>query len=219
MSTRIQNELAPDTREIERWIGKNILSRVAKQHEDVVRTSLRILAFTRYIPQHSAAAFQPLWICVERECANIIKALLDPYIPARALDRPAFYDPALHGFGERQSERMKQHGSSLKFLVEGRSHTSAPKLIFFCLRLAQTPGEALSGIFLAIKREFASMARSSLATRLRSVQDFRNFYIAHGESQIAKFEHAVMEMRNWISLLNALERARSGRYGCQDWID
>lgn len=209
MASKIHNELAADSREIERWIGKSILSRVAMQHVDDVRTSLRILALTRNSPQHSAAAFQPLWICIERECANIIKTLLDPHTPAHALDRRAFYDPPLNGFGEKASKYLREKARRLKRLMEAGSTSSAPNLLFFCLEIAQGPAGGLCGIFLAIHREFSFLSSSALDDRLRSARSFRNSYVAHGEYRIVDLGNAIKICRDWISLLNALSRVNS----------
>jgi len=70
------------------------------------------------------------------------------------------------------------------------------------------PPLPVDGIFSAIYQQFSRYNNSQLSDRLNHIREFRNKYVAHQQTEMKlNAEEVKVELKNWISGLNAITKA------------
>ena len=147
-----------------------------------------------------STAFQPLISPLEALCGAILRFVLEKRIPDQAYSRAQYFDPFLDDFSIGvKSVFLKNQRCLAKNVVEGAFNNRIGNLLF-CLGYAQ--GESFSefspgGVWEDVRQGFSAPKWRETYALLQEIAAFRNQFVAHGESPLADFELARVNLDLW----------------------
>ena len=81
-------------------------------------------------------------------------------------------------------------------------------LLIFCLDYTKNSTSETKGVFATVRSVFLDLADTGLQEQLQNIYDFRNQFVAHTKSELADSKLTRTALKEWISGLVALQRAK-----------
>ncbi len=166
--------------------------------EDPMRQAVQLLDYAvRSKMRNYAHAFQVLLEPLDEYAIQIIEKQLAPRVPSRWQDQRDYFDPPLlvDMWWRRQLEKNQRYLE--QNLVQRRSIQKLGTLLF-CLDYAQRARLGVDGVWRDVERQFVGSDMNALYKDLKTVNDFRNTYVAHIEQILDDAGKAWEAMRLWL---------------------
>lgn len=154
-----------------------------------------------------AHAFQPFLDPFDEYAQRLLEMQLKSLIPADKEASIAFFNPDLEHLTPREKHLLEKHQRYLRDnLVFGRPIQRLGTLLF-CLDYARQRGEHVSGIWKAVREQFAADDFDKLYEVLKPVNEFRNTRVAHVEAPLTDEEESWQAMRMWLVAMSTMVRS------------
>lgn len=151
-----------------------------------------------------APTFNALLGPFDEAAKAMILTRLQKMVPASRPDQDNWFDPYMGNIDAKTRERYQKTAKNLKRgLIFGNPH-SVIGLLCFCLDFALNDHTKLDGVFKAVRDAFKVTGARNLLTRVTTVNEFRNTYIAHHEKDLTDKALAASNLKHWVETLVVL---------------
>jgi type III restriction enzyme len=148
--------------------------------------------------------FQPLLGPIDESAEALLLERLSGDVPAAEAEQKDFFEPDTR----KKSEFLTERARTFKRLLVHRSPLMPTGLLIFALEYAEKEEEGLGGIFAAVRKRFADLAKTPLLDLVKWVYSFRNDYIAHEKKELNDVETTRSALKQWVEALRSLQTAR-----------
>ncbi len=102
--------------------------------------------------------------------------------------------------------------SASSLAIQPTPNSEEPRLgtLLFCLDYAAQRGKTPGGVWDVVRKSFKDDASRGLYACLRSVNDFRNTYVAHAEGELTNADEAWETMREWVRCVSMMRAMVAG---------
>lgn len=156
------------------------------------------------------AAFSVLLEPFEAIAGAILVEELLSYVPPSQDEQRYYFDPYLEGLSGWQAGELRKHQRNLRRNIVLRAHSNRLGNLLFCFSYAVGPDFAnlgIAGIWADVREAFSEPDLQHLQPILDSMNNFRNTYVAHGDTPLTDLALAEENLRKWIEGLVELRRS------------
>jgi len=139
------------------------------------------------------------------ECAKgLVVQKLSPHMPANQVDQQDWFSPYLGKVDQRMRRHYEELGRNLRKTLVYRSGVSPLGMLRSCLDYALNDSTKIEGIFYTMKSSLRFSGGRELLDQVRSLNDFRNTYVAHQENPLLDSKQAKEALADWIGTMGKL---------------
>jgi len=140
----------------------------------------------------------------DEACKAVILKLLRDHVPEGRLEQRDWFEPYWGGLERRTQKHYENVAKNLKRgLIYGNPH-SVIGLLRSCLDIALNGNKEVEGVFAAVREVFLFPGSDKLLSRITSINDFRNTYVAHTEKELTDKSEAEENLKYWVETLTLL---------------
>jgi len=175
----------------------------------MIDESVSLFNFLQNKGSSFSACFTPLLKSIDAASKALVVSLLEDSVPTNKAQQDAYFMPDYFFISERDQSWLKKNAAGLKKALVYGSFIMPISMLSFCLEYAKMdPPIEVGGVFETIREKFGKFNASHLCDRVNHIREFRNKYVAHQkeDAELTDVEFAQVELKNWITGLNAIHR-------------
>lgn len=198
------------TQEIE-FLTPAQLAGLPPRHRKAIEEAIALVRFYEKKPgANLSPIFSALLGVVDSACEAWIIKTLGPFVPAAAAEQRAFFDSYFGNMPTKEVDYYKRLASNLRRTLVYRKGLFPLGLLCSCLDYAFNVPVNLRGAFEAIKIGFAPYQQTDIYPVIKTINDFRNQYVAHQEKELTHLSTAKDGLKAWIGGLVDLAKLGAG---------
>lgn len=176
------------------FIDTKVFEELPPAYQKIIKESVSLYEF---ISKTEGSSFAPAFNILLKPYDDLTKAIiievLTLYIPTSIQDQKSFFEP----YYDKRSQHLREVADNLKRTLIYRSGKSYIGLLKFCLDYANG-NDITDGVFDAIRLGFNPYLKTELPSIIKTVNDFRNTYIAHQNKELLDSKIATKNLEIWI---------------------
>jgi type III restriction enzyme len=143
--------------------------------------------------------FQALLGCIDEACRGLLLKRLSPLMPDVGQEQKAWFYPYVDNLPRSQAKHYQSVAANLKRTLVYRTGFSPLGLLRNCLDYALNDSTKVAGVFEGVRQVFRVKGAADLLTVVANINDFRNTYVAHQESELHDVNLARGQLAKWIA--------------------
>lgn len=154
-----------------------------------------------------AACFQPLLEALENLCGALLISGTSSFIPSNPGEHRTFFEPYLSGLPDGATNQLKDQARKLRRNVIDRGRSNLLGNFLFLLSFPrQQRYSNLMGVPLwdAVREALGGSNFDLAYEQLSQCNEFRNKYVAHGDTPLTDAELATSALKHWIECILTL---------------
>jgi len=163
------------------------------------------VALFEFYEHKEGITFSPVFASLlgplEDAARGVILERLLPALPASPHDQQDFFQPYFGNLPPGTVKMLADAARNLQRTLIYRNGLFPLGLLAFCLEHARDERATVGGVFAAIRKSFTDLGGTDFASRLNTVKEFRNKYIAHAEEELKDRELAKKQLGIWLAVL------------------
>lgn len=200
-----EEEKAPELGDL---VDKSVFEALPERYRMAVDHAAQIFRFTEKKEKMGfSPAFNALFGSMDEAAKGLMLRRLQPELPAQRSDQDAWFDVYLSDVNRRTADKYKRMARNLKKTLVFNSGLSPIGLLRQCLDYALNDNTRLSGVFDSLKAKFKVKGGRDLLSLVKSINDFRNNYVAHQEQELTDAKLAEEQLKVWIKGLHIISKA------------
>ena len=161
--------------------------------------------------QKEGALFSPVFNAllgvIDESAKGLILRKLLPALPNTVPEQKAWLSPYLGDVDRRQQHIYNNMAQNLKRTLVFKNGFSPLGLLRNCLDYALNDSTKIGGVFEDINVQFKIQGARKLLETVTRINDFRNTYVAHQDSELTDSKIAELELKLWINSLKMINEA------------
>ncbi|KJR41513.1 type III restriction protein res subunit [Candidatus Magnetoovum chiemensis] len=200
-------------KESDEFIQSKALEKLPSRYKKSIEQAITLYKFLSNKEGMSfSAVFTPLLGPIDEAAKGLINALLLPEMPKTQAEQNDFFEPYYGNLNEKDENYHKKHATNLKRTLLYQNGLWPMGLLSFCLDYSADTKYNVEGAFKAIKNKFSRFKGTDLYDTVRSINDFRNEYIAHQEKELTDKELTKKGLIKWITGLFKIYLSHKNKY-------
>ncbi len=165
--------------------------------------------FENKIGMSYAPVFTPLLGSIDEVAKGLLTRRLQSVIPANVNDQKAWFSPDLTVIDRKAEGYYRKLAQNLKRTLVFNNGVSLIGLLRSCLDYALNDPVLIGGVFESLRSTLRFQGSRALLETITRINQFRNTYIAHQESELTDRDLAKQELQVWIEALHRIATDRS----------